>query len=121
MWNSLSQLLVKIASPGVPDFYQGSELWSFHLVDPDNRQPVDYEVRSQMARKLQNEGEKDPAALLARLTNRPCDGAIKLFLTSRALRFRREQFDLFAEGSYLPLAAKGRRSNHVIAFARAFQ
>jgi len=121
MWNSLSQLLVKVASPGVPDFYQGSELWNFHLVDPDNRQPVDYEMRSQMARKLQSEGEKDQAALLARLTNRPCDGAIKLFLTSRALRFRREQLELFAEGSYLPLAAKGSRSNHVIAFARVFE
>ncbi|HMD49320.1 MAG TPA: malto-oligosyltrehalose synthase, partial [Bryobacteraceae bacterium] len=118
MWNSLSQLLLKIAAPGVPDFYQGTELWSFHLVDPDNRQPVDYEARKQLARKLKSESEKDPGALLCRLANNPCDGAIKLFITNRALRFRREHLELFAEGSYVALGAKGSRTNHVVAFAR---
>ncbi len=118
MWNSLSQLLLKTASPGVPDFYQGTELWGFHLVDPDNRQPVDYETRKQLVRKLKIESEKDPGALLCRLANNPCDGAIKLFITSRALRFRREHLDLFSEGSYAALAAKGSRANHVVAFAR---
>jgi len=118
MWNSLSQLLLKIASPGVPDFYQGTELWSFHLVDPDNRQPVDYAMREQIARRLKTESDKDPAALLCRLANNPCDGAIKLFLTGRALRFRREHLDLFAEGSYTALSAKGNRANHVVGFAR---
>ena len=120
MWNSLSQLTLKIASPGVPDFYQGTELWSFHLVDPDNRQPVDYELRRRMAQKLCVESEKDPGGLLCRLANKPCDGAIKLYVTTRALRFRREHGELFAGGSYLPLSAKGNRGNNVIAFARVF-
>ncbi len=118
MWNALSQLLLKIASPGVPDFFQGNELWSFHLVDPDNRQPVDFELRKQIASKLRSEADSDPAALLSRLANNPCDGAIKLYITSRALRFRKDQQDLFAEGSYVPLGSDGSRGRHVIAFAR---
>jgi (1->4)-alpha-D-glucan 1-alpha-D-glucosylmutase len=118
IWNSLSQLLLKIASPGVPDFYQGTELWSFHLVDPDNRQPVDYELRMRIAQKLRVEAEKNAGSLLCKLANNACDGAIKLHITGRALRFRRENFELFADGSYVPLSAKGIRGNHVVAFAR---
>lgn len=118
IWNSLAQVLLKIASPGVPDFYQGSETWSFHLVDPDNRQPVDFETRKQMAAKLRTRSETDPAGLLCQLVNNPCDGAIKMYVTSRALRFRRDHFDLFAEGNYVPLSVRGARAKHVIAFAR---
>jgi (1->4)-alpha-D-glucan 1-alpha-D-glucosylmutase len=118
MWNSLSQVLLKIASPGVPDFYQGNELWSFHLVDPDNRQPVDYDRRRKILAKLREKEDCDPAALTDRLISNPCDGAIKLFVTHRALRFRRDHQQLFGAGSYIPLAAEGSRSNHVVAFAR---
>lgn len=118
MWNSLSQLLVKIASPGVPDFYQGSEIWSFQLVDPDNRQPVDFRLRQQIAARLQSDANHDPGALVCHLANHPCDGAIKLYLMSRALRFRRDHLDLFADGTYIPLSIQGDRANHVIAFAR---
>jgi len=118
MWNSLSQLMLKIASPGVPDFYQGDELWSFHLVDPDNRQPVDFEIRKQMLAGLRNEAGGDPAELVRRLMSNPCDGGIKLYITSRALRFRKDHRDLFAEGAYAPLASEGSRANHVVAFAR---
>ena len=118
IWNSISQLLLKIASPGVPDFYQGSDLWSFHLVDPDNRQPVDFGLRKQIAARLRREAASDPAALVCRLANNPCDGAIKLYITSRALRFRRDNFNLFAEGDYLPISVQSTRANHVIAFAR---
>ena len=118
MWNSISQLVLKIASPGVPDFYQGSEIWSFNLVDPDNRQPVDYEIRKQIAARLSRDSESDLAALVCRLANNPCDGAIKLFITRRALRFRREHPELFAEGGYVAAAAQGTRANHVVAFAR---
>ena len=118
MWNSLSQVLLKIASPGVPDFYQGNELWSFRLVDPDNRTPVDYDqCRRILARLRENEGP-DSTALVDRLMNSPCDGAIKLFVTQRALCFRREHRELFQAGSYIPLPASGNRSNHVVAFAR---
>jgi (1->4)-alpha-D-glucan 1-alpha-D-glucosylmutase len=118
VWNSISLLLLKIASPGVPDFYQGTELWNFHLVDPDNRQPVDFEVRKRILARLRVEAGSDPAALVRRLAENPCDGAIKLYLTSRALNFRRDHAELFAEGTYVPLTAQGSRANHVVAFAR---
>jgi len=117
MWNSLSQLVLKIASPGVPDFYQGNELWSFHLVDPDNRDPVDFDRRRKMLAKLR-EKDADLEVLVERLMNNPCDGAIKLFVTHRSLRFRREHRQLFAAGSYLPLAPDGSRPRNVLAFAR---
>ncbi len=120
MWNSISQLVLKIASPGVPDFYQGSEIWSFNLVDPDNRQPVDFKLTKEIAARLRRELEDDPAALMCRLANNPCDGGIKLYITSRALRFRRDHPELFAEGNYAPLASQGSRANHVIALARTF-
>ncbi len=118
MWNALSQLVLKIASPGLPDFYQGSELWNLHLVDPDNRQPVDFDLRKQIANKLRSEAASDPAALLARLADSPCDGAIKLYITGRALRFRKDHPNLFAAGSYVPIPTEGTRGRHVIAFAR---
>jgi (1->4)-alpha-D-glucan 1-alpha-D-glucosylmutase len=111
MCNGLSQVLLKIASPGVPDFYQGNELWDLRLVDPDNRQPVDYEKRRCVLKKVRN---ADPAELM----REPGDGAIKLLVTQRALRFRRAHHDLFAEGGYLPLRATGDSQNHVVAFAR---
>ena len=119
MWNSLSQVVLKIASPGVPDFYQGNELWSFHLVDPDNRDPVDFDRRRKILTKIgEAKTGADTAALVGRLMSNPCDGAIKLFLTQRALRFRRDHRQLFAQGSYIPLTADGSRSNHLVAFAR---
>ena len=91
VWNSISQLLLKVASPGVPDFYQGSELWSFELVDPDNRHPVDFEARKQMAAELREAAGRDREALVSRLAGNPCDGGIKFYITSRALNFRRDQ------------------------------
>lgn len=118
MWNSLSQTLLKIASPGVPDFYQGNELWSFHLVDPDNRNPVDFDQRRKMLAMLREREQGDPAELLNRLMSNPCDGAIKMFVTQRALSFRLDHRQLFAAGSYVPLVADGSRWNHVVAFAR---
>jgi (1->4)-alpha-D-glucan 1-alpha-D-glucosylmutase len=118
MWNSISQLLMNIASPGVPDFYQGSELWSFQLVDPDNRGPVDFQLRKSILAKIQTVSDADRAALVDRLMANPCDGAIKLYLTNRALHFRRDQRALFLDRSYVPLATAGSRANHAIAFAR---
>jgi (1->4)-alpha-D-glucan 1-alpha-D-glucosylmutase len=85
-------------------------------VDPDNREPVDFDVRRKMLAKLRE--KDDTAELVEHLMNKPCDGAIKLFVTQRALRFRRDHRELFAAGSYVPLVAGGSRSNHVLAFAR---
>jgi (1->4)-alpha-D-glucan 1-alpha-D-glucosylmutase len=119
MYNSIAQLVLKIASPGVPDFYQGNDLWAFDLVDPDNRRAVNYDVRRQMLKSLQEQVARDRAALVDRLRENPCDGAIKLFITSEALRFRRDHRQLFAQGLYTALAAEGNRARHVVAFSRS--
>jgi len=117
MYNSLSQTLLKITLPGVPDFYQGSELWNFSLVDPDNRRSVDFARRRELLDSLKDAGD-DPTALLSKLLKKPEDGRIKLYVTNRALRFRSRQAEIFAEGDYLPLEVTGERQNNVIAFAR---
>lgn len=120
IWNSISQLVLKIACPGIPDFYQGSEVWDFTLVDPDNRNPVDYQVRQNMLSTVvagARAGER--AAFVQQLASHPCDGAIKLYVTSRALCFRRTHHDLFEEGSYTPLVIDGPRTDNAIAFARS--
>ena len=109
--NSLSQTLLKLASPGVPDIYQGNEIWDFSLVDPDNRRPVDYQCRRE---KLASLKEAKPDELWQ---NWP-DGRIKMFLTHRLLRFRREHVDLFRRGNYLPIAASGAFADCCISFAR---
>ena len=116
--NSLSQVVLKIAAPGVPDFYQGTETWDLSLVDPDNRRHVDYRKRLVLRKQLQHQEARSPAALFARLLSRWQDGAVKLFVTMRALNFRRAQPALFREGDYLPLTSRGPRWHHLVAFAR---
>ena len=118
MFNSLAQTLLKITTPGVPDFYQGTELWHFCLVDPDNRAPVDYAARQALLASLQLEKVADTTALIAQLLNAPNDGRIKLYLTARALAFRQAHTELFADGEYLALLARGARAEHVLAFSR---
>jgi (1->4)-alpha-D-glucan 1-alpha-D-glucosylmutase len=109
--NSLTQTLLKLTSPGVPDIYQGNEIWDFSLVDPDNRRPVDYGLRRQMLAAL---GNVQPEALLR---NWP-DGRIKLFLIQRVLQFRRECLELFQSGRYLPVHAAGIFAECYVGFAR---
>jgi (1->4)-alpha-D-glucan 1-alpha-D-glucosylmutase len=116
--NSLSQLLLKITSPGIPDFYQGEEIWDFNLVDPDNRRPVDFAARARLLDELKAAEQRDLAALLADLMVNWRDGRIKLYVTWKASRFRREQQDLFKEGEYVPLVAKGKARGNLCAFAR---
>jgi len=116
--NSLSQQLLKIASPGVPDLYQGTELWDFSLVDPDNRRLVDFELRRRLMAGIAQEEVNDPAGLLERLLRAPEDGRIKLYLTRSALRFRRSNSLLFSRGGYVGLNTMGKFQRHVIAFAR---
>ena len=116
--NSLSQTLLKTAAPGVPDFYQGTELWAFTLVDPDNRRPVDYEQRRALLASLREVGDGDVSEFVEGLLERPEDGRIKMYVTARALNFRRARAALFARGAYLPLRASGRRAAGVVSFAR---
>ena len=112
--NALAQVLLKIASPGVPDFYQGTELWDLSLVDPDNRRPVDFALRA----RLLDEMRQAPAALTGELLSSWRDGRIKLYLIQKALHFRLAHRDLFAGGDYLPVAVSGPVEEHVCAFAR---
>jgi (1->4)-alpha-D-glucan 1-alpha-D-glucosylmutase len=118
MLNSLAQALLKTTAPGVPDFFQGTELWEFTLVDPDNRRAVDYELRRSLLSTLREVGDAGAAEFAGELLERPEDGRIKMYVTARALGLRRDRAELFARGSYLPLRASGRRAGNVVAFAR---
>lgn len=119
--NSLSQTLLKITAPGLPDFYQGSELWDLRLVDPDNRGPVDFEKRISLLNSLTNSNFHDSPDQIKELLARKEDGRVKLFLIHRALKTRNSHLRLFQEGGYIPLTTKGRHENHLICFARNFQ
>jgi (1->4)-alpha-D-glucan 1-alpha-D-glucosylmutase len=116
--NSLVQVLLKAALPGVPDFYQGNELWDFSLVDPDNRRPVDFTKRAEMLDGLRREEADDRGRLLDGLRTGWRDGRIKLYLTYRVLRARREDPELFREGDYVPIYAGGKSRERVVAFLR---
>ena len=118
MVNSLSQLLLKIATPGVTDFYQGDELWDLRLVDPDNRSPVNFERRSAMLKKIACDEAADSAGLIGNMLEHWHDGRIKLFLLWKAIRFRREHTALFQEGEFLPLETRGDCQQHVVCFMR---
>ncbi len=115
---SLAQTLLKIAAPGVPDFYQGMELWDLSLVDPDNRRPVDFGLRQAALAELDARAAQDLPALLEDLCRHWTDGRIKLFVTSRALRVRASLPELFARGRYVPVGARGEDGSRLIAFAR---
>lgn len=121
MLNSLAQVLLKITSPGVPDFYQGTEMWDFSLVDPDNRRPVNFELRiktlAALKEKLSKSGQ-DYTALLGELLDNWEDGAIKFYVTRQALLFRNENRELFMEGTYIPLAGHGEQADNFCGFAR---
>ncbi|MDP2690583.1 MAG: malto-oligosyltrehalose synthase, partial [Deltaproteobacteria bacterium] len=118
VFNSLSQVLMKAASPGVPDFYQGAELWDLNLVDPDNRRPVDFAKRKEFLRDVAVLASKDRLSLARELLQNPADGRIKLFVTHEALKARKENADLFYKGSYIPIEFKGEMNRHILAFAR---
>jgi (1->4)-alpha-D-glucan 1-alpha-D-glucosylmutase len=121
MWNSFSRTLLKLTSPGVPDFFQGTELFDFNLVDPDNRRPVDFAGRREMLEALQQRIDTSTdggAALAAELLASRTDGRIKLFLILKLLDYRREHPGFFSAGQYVPLEAAGSRGEHVCAFLR---
>ncbi len=121
IYNSLSQTLLKIASPGVPDIYQGNEIWDFSLVDPDNRRPVDYEIRKRMLRALKDRTagrDRNLVEVASELVKNKADGRIKLFVNFMALNHRRSNRHLYLEGTYLSLEACGSKKDHICAFAR---
>ncbi len=119
--NSLTQTLLKLTSPGVPDIYQGQELWDFSLVDPDNRRPVEFALRQQLMDSIcQGQSDNDSAAFVGDLLENYQDGRIKLWLTQTVLNFRRQYRSLFSHGSYVPLSARGSKEEHVVAYARSY-
>lgn len=121
IFNSLSQVLLKNTSPGVPDLYQGCELWDLSLVDPDNRRPVDYEKRISYLREMQEKTKGDVPNLIEELFSTKEDGRVKLFLTTKVLQARKENLELFREGDYQPLEVTGKFANSIVAFARTYE
>ncbi|HXG17776.1 MAG TPA: malto-oligosyltrehalose synthase [Methylomirabilota bacterium] len=124
MYNSLSQTLLKLTIPGVPDIYQGNEIWDFSLVDPDNRRPVDYEQRRRMLDALRRQIQQVGTNLVGvaqSLVETRKDGRIKLYVTHQTLAYRRKHPELFLYGEYLPLVCDGVGSVCVCAFARQYE
>lgn len=113
--NSLSQTVLKYSCPGVPDLYQGTELWDYSLVDPDNRRPVDYSARHKTLSEIA-EGK----ANIRTLWHSRNDGRIKLSLTKELAHLRKNEAALFEQGDYMPLEVKGRYAKHILAFARRY-
>jgi (1->4)-alpha-D-glucan 1-alpha-D-glucosylmutase len=115
--NSLAALVLRATAPGVPDVYQGCELWNLSLVDPDNRRPVDFELRRRRLHDL-DDTLVDRTAVSGSLAASWRDGAVKLHVLRELLRLRRSQPQLFLDGAYLPLEVAGRRRSNAVAFAR---
>jgi (1->4)-alpha-D-glucan 1-alpha-D-glucosylmutase len=122
MCNSLSQTLLKIMSPGVPDFYQGTELWNFSLVDPDNRRPVDYERRTALLEDFKRLEKEVPAEQVAAdVFAHWDDGRIKMYVTYKALALRKRYASVLREADYVALEpAGGPAGGHVVGFARQY-
>ncbi|MBE9215676.1 malto-oligosyltrehalose synthase [Plectonema cf. radiosum LEGE 06105] len=116
--NSLSQALLKLTSPGLPDIYQGTELWDLSLVDPDNRRPVDFKKREKYLEEIQSQSEAHLPDYIAQLLETPEDGKIKLFLIYKTLQARRKYLDLFQRGTYEKLTVVGSLKSHVVGFSR---
>jgi (1->4)-alpha-D-glucan 1-alpha-D-glucosylmutase len=124
LYNALAQVLLKLTAPGVPDIYQGTELWDFSLVDPDNRRPVDYRRRRALVQELKAWEGLDADARVARLRDLVDgmeDGLGKLYLIRETLRLRQRLPELFRRGDYRPLEPRGERAEHVCAYARRHQ
>lgn len=118
MLNSLAQTTLKLTVPGVPDLYQGTELWDLSLVDPDNRRPVNFEERNQMIGRLSEMTESGSNTGCAELLDHWPDGMVKLFIVWRLLSLRRSHPGVFQQGDYLPIETGGQHAGHLLAFAR---
>jgi (1->4)-alpha-D-glucan 1-alpha-D-glucosylmutase len=116
--HSLSQVLLKMASPGVPDLYQGTELWDLSLVDPDNRRPVDFYQRAKLLSDVKMRESRGTGPLIQDLLANWENGGLKLYITYKTLNFRKAHLNLFLQGDYLPLETRGPNRGKVVAFAR---
>jgi (1->4)-alpha-D-glucan 1-alpha-D-glucosylmutase len=117
--NALSRLLIHLTAPGTPDIYHGDELWNFALVDPDNRRPVDFDARQRTLDAIDALiAELGPDGACAQMLANVADGRLKMHVTRRALRLRRERTGLFAKSDYVPLRVRGERAHHAFGFCR---
>lgn len=119
--NALALATLKMTAPGVPDFFQGSELWDLRLVDPDNRRPVDFEKRQGLLEEIKAREHAGDASLIEELVEHWQDGRIKLFLISKILEFRRNHRPLFEAGEYAPIRTSGTMRQHVCCFMRHYK
>jgi (1->4)-alpha-D-glucan 1-alpha-D-glucosylmutase len=120
VYNSLAQVLIKNTAPGVPDVYQGAELWELSLVDPDNRRPVDYQKRMTFLAEIKQKSTRNILPLIKELIAAKENGKIKLFLTHQLLKARKKHSKVFQQGDYQPIEVTGKYQNHVVAFARSY-
>jgi len=121
MLNALSQVAIKILAPGIPDFYQGSEIWNFTLVDPDNRNPINYEGPKAMLEEFKTFQHPLSPIELGPLVEHWPDGRIKLYVTQRLLNYRKQFPHLFQQGHYTPLEPFGEKSEHICGFQRQWE
>jgi (1->4)-alpha-D-glucan 1-alpha-D-glucosylmutase len=117
--NSLVQVLLKVTSPGLPDFYQGSDLWDLNLPDPDNRRPVDFAERQNLLNKLFTNGHANLPEFLTHNLQNWHNGAIKLSVINELLKFRRDHSTLFGQGSYQPVPKQNENGHNLCAFFRS--
>ena len=117
--NSLVQTVLKLTLPGIPDIYQGAELWDLSLVDPDNRRPVDYETRVELLEQTSALLERNRCGTILDMLQDWRDGRVKMAVIAALLGYRRDHQNLFAQGTYEPLAATGTKADHICAFARS--
>ena len=120
IYNSLSQVLIKNTAPGVPDLYQGAELWELSLVDPDNRRPVDYQKRREFLQDIKNQSSQNILQLIKELIATKENGKIKLFLTHQLLTARKKYSELFQNGDYQEIEVTGEHQDSIIAFSRNY-
>ena len=120
-FNSLSSLTLKVMSPGLPDFYQGSELWDFSLVDPDNRRPVDYGLRRKYLKTMKAELKEDPKSFRNRIVSNWKTGEVKQWLTWELLKLRKADPDLFIKGEYYSLEPRGAGRRHFVSILRRYE
>lgn len=119
--NSLAQVILKFTCPGVPDVYQGTELWDFSLVDPDNRRPVNYTERQKLMEELETQAHDEYEKLVGHLWENKYSAKIKLWLVHQLFNERKQHNELFSKGDYIPLTIEGELKESVLAFARTYQ
>jgi malto-oligosyltrehalose synthase/4-alpha-glucanotransferase len=119
--NSLAQVMLKVTCPGIPDFYQGTELWDLSMVDPDNRRPVDYILRKKILKELISEHQADPEHFFLHLYQNRADGRIKMWLTHLLIKERALHPDLFVYGQYIPIVVTGKHKDNILSFARTYK